>query len=225
MVLLWLCLCGGLPGAASSMALPCPGTHRLDHCKLHLPKFVLLHPRLLHHHSTTLLGFLGRRREILSCHSSPGPGGDIPRPSCLPSPFWGAVWEGVEGLPTCTMKSQSSTSKATSFTPSPCFTRCSPISARSRNSHRHKQNCFALPGPFPTPSPPGTPTLIPWVQSGGENKHDLPRKRSRGEDGATDDSFRGEFGSTHMSDPTSPFPALQWHLCQGLPYLVLFDNV
>lgn len=83
------------------------------------------------------------------------PEGHIPRP-CLPPPLLGALWEGVEGLPTCTMKSQSSTSKAMSFTPSPCFTRCSPISARSRGSHRHEQKGFAVPGPFPTPSPPDT---------------------------------------------------------------------
>lgn len=97
MVVLWLCLCEGLPGAASSMALPCPGTHRLDHCKLHLPKFVLLHPRLLHHHSTTLLGFLGRRREILSCHSSSGPGRYIPRPSLPPLTVLGGCVGGGGG--------------------------------------------------------------------------------------------------------------------------------
>lgn len=63
-VVLWLFLCGSLPGPACSMALPWPATHRLDHCELHLPEFVLLHPRLLHHHGSTLLGFLGRRREM-----------------------------------------------------------------------------------------------------------------------------------------------------------------
>lgn len=115
-------------------------------------------------------------------------------PQALPaSPhrFGGAVWEGVEGLPTCMMKSQSSTSKAMSFTPSPCFTRCSPISAQSRNSHRHEQNCFALPQPFPTPSPLRTPTLIAWVQSRRENKNDLSRKRRNSEDGTTGEGFHG----------------------------------
>lgn len=84
----------------------------------------------------------------------PWAGGRHPRAlPHLPLPFWGAVQEGVEGLPTCTMKSQSSTSKATSFTPSPCFTRCSPISAQSKSSREHEQRCFAPPRPFPTLSP------------------------------------------------------------------------
>lgn len=94
-VVLWLCLRGGLPAPLSP---PCPATHRLDHCKLHLPKFVLLHPRLLHHHSSALLGFLGVRREIPSCHGSPGPGGDIPRPSLPPLTILGGLcgrgWRG-----------------------------------------------------------------------------------------------------------------------------------
>lgn len=100
----------------------------------------------------------------------------------LPSLFWGAVQEGAEGLPTCTMKSQSSTSKAMSFTPSPCFTRCSPISARSKSSRGHEQRCFALLWPFPAVFPiPATPTLIPRVESRREHKHDLVRKRRTSE--------------------------------------------
>lgn len=53
---------------------------------------------------------------------------------------------------TCTMCSQSSTSNAMSFTPSPCFTRWSPISVVVR---RMQAGEFLVS--IPVPAPPGLP--------------------------------------------------------------------
>lgn len=100
----------------------------------------------------------------LSCCTSPEMWGDFSRPFPTSPHHFGVLQEEAEGLLTWTMKSQSSTSKAMSFTPSPCFTRCSPISVQGKNSHGHEQS-FAPPGPFPTPSLTTAPTLISWVES------------------------------------------------------------
>lgn len=88
------------------------------------------------------------------------------------------------------MCSQSSTSNAMSFTPSPCFTRWSPISVASR-----KVQGVAFRAPIPSrpsglqshPAPTHALincqshtatavmplTFVPGVESGTENKHDL----------------------------------------------------
>lgn len=146
---MWLCLCEGLPGAASSITLPCHSpSGSLQTSPSQICPAPPTAPSPPQHHAPWLSG-QKERDPVLS--QLPG---DIPRPSLPPLTVLGGCVGGEEGLPTCTMKSQSSTSKATSFTPSPCFTRCSPISARSRDSHRHEQSCSALPGPFPTPFPP-----------------------------------------------------------------------
>lgn len=97
------------------------------------------------------------------------------------------------------MCSQSSTSNAMSFTPSPCFTRWSPISAASRRVQAVAARAPIPPRPsglqshpapthalinWVTPPPAVMPlTFVPGVESRTENKHDLKSGQRGGNGG------------------------------------------
>lgn len=89
-------------------------SHRLKHSQSDFAKLVLQGVGLLDDQCSSLLGFLrGGRSERTG--------------RVLNSWIWCLDHSGEQ---TCTRKSQSCTVNATSFTPSPCFTKCSPISER-----------------------------------------------------------------------------------------------
>lgn len=101
-------------------------------------------------------------------------------------------------------------------------------------------------GHFPLCPLTVAPTLIPWVESGRENKHDLARKRRRGEGWSRGGAaaapawgrdtagagFNGANGFWQHPHAWHRFvflqpPPWQWHLCKAHqpPYLVLLDDM